>query len=127
MRRKTILKIMLVLIIGTVLFVMPSTAFAATGNATDIDDFWNDLEDQGDKNNLSGNTNTNTNTNMNTNTNTNTNTNKNTNTNDSIKTNTNNQYNKAGLAENTMAGVVVTVLGITAIYTYKKINEYKNI
>ena len=121
MRREKILKVMLGLIIGVVLLVMPLNTFAATSNVTDLDDLLNDYEDQGSKNDLTGNTNTNTNTNTNknTNTNTSTNTNKNANTNTNIP--------KAGLAENTMAGVVITILGITAVYAYKKINEYKKI
>ena len=44
--------------------------------------------------------------------------------------NTNN-YNtnlpKAGLKENTMMGIAITVLAVVAIFAYKKINQYKNI
>ena len=47
-------------------------------------------------------------------------------TNTNTNTNTTN-IPKAGIAENKMIGVVITVLGITAIYTFKKVNEYKNI
>ena len=44
---------------------------------------------------------------------------------------TTNNYNtnlpQAGVAENTFAGIAITVLTITAVYAYKKVNEYKNI
>ena len=50
--------------------------------------------------------------------------------NSNTKLNTNN-YNtnlpKAGAAENKMLGVAFTVLAITAVYAYKKVNQYKNI
>ena len=125
MKRETILKIMLVLIIGVVLCTIPAIVFAATSNSTDLDDFLNNnnFEDQGSKNDLVGNTNTNTNINTSNNTNTNV-------TNNTTKTNVNN-YNtnlpKAGAPENTMMGVAITSLVIIAIYAYKKVREYKNI
>ena len=34
---------------------------------------------------------------------------------------------KAGLVEDTMMFVGISVLGITAVYAYKKVNEYSNI
>ena len=121
MRKERILKIIVALIMGVVLFAMTTNVFAAVDADTGLD-FYEDTTDELDRNT---NTNTNTNTNINTNINTNTNTN-----NVTLNTNTNN-YNtnlpKAGLAENTMAGVAITVLGITAVYAYKKIKEYKNI
>ena len=56
--------------------------------------------------------------------------NSNTNTNTKTSTNTSN-YNtslpKAGAPENTMIGVVATLLVVVSIYAYKKVNQYKNI
>ena len=131
MRKEKILKIVVVLIMGIVLFAMSTNVFALADSDSGIDFF----EDQ--SNQLNTNTNTNTSTNfvdttneLNTNTSTNTNTNTNTNTSTNVNTNANN-YNtnlpKAGAPENTMMGIVVTVLAITAIYAYKKVKEYKNI
>ena len=58
------------------------------------------------------------------------NSNTNTNTNTKTSTNTSN-YNtslpKAGAPENTMIGVVATLLVVVSIYAYKKVNQYKNI
>ena len=133
MRNEKILKLMVVLTIGIVLVAMTSNVFAADSNSTV--DFFEDTTNQ-----LNTNTNTNTSTNTNTNTNTNINTATNTNNVNTTTTdataNTNavantSNYNtslpKAGLKENTMMGVAITVLAVIAIFAYKKINQYKNI
>ena len=110
MKKERILKTIVVLLIGVVLFAMSSNVFAA-----DVQ-FWEDTTNQ-----LDTNTNTNTNTNMNTNT---------ANSVDTTNTETNN-YNtnlpKAGTSENKILGIGIVILAILAIYTYKKINQYKNI
>ena len=133
MRKEKILKLMVVLTIGIVLVAMTSNVFAADSNSTV--DFFEDTTNQ-----LNTNTNTNTSTNTNTNTNTNINTATNTNNVNTTTTdataNTNavantSNYNtslpKAGLKENTMMGVAITVLAVVAIFAYKKVNQYKNI
>lgn len=132
MRKEKILKLMVVLTIGIVLVAMTSNVFAADSNSTV--DFFEDTTNQ-----LNTNTNTNTNTSTNTNTNTNANTatntnNVNTNATTDVTKNTvanTNNYNtnlpKAGLKENTMMGIAITVLAVVAIFAYKKINQYKNI
>ena len=126
MKKEKLLKTMIVLIIGIILFAMTNNVFAA-----DVD-FFEDTTNQLNTTNTSTGTNTNTNTNSNT-----TNTNNTTNVVDTsatsnVNTNTNtNNYNtnlpKAGIRENTMLGVVITVLALLAVYAYKKINQYKNI
>ena len=121
MRRETILKLILVLTVGIMLFALPVNVFA---DDTGFDDFW---DDQGGLNDIQPETNTNTNTDTNTNTNTSTETNTNTNTNITTNTNTNTNIPKAGLVEDTMMIVAITVLAITAVFAYKKVNEYQNI
>lgn len=116
MKKEKVLKVILVLVIGVILFAMSTNAYAVE------DDIYLDIQ-----NSLNTNTNTETtNTNL-SGTNTNTGT---TNTNLS-GTNSNLDYStnlpEAGLAENTLLGVGVTVLVIVAIVAYKKVNEYKNI
>lgn len=132
MRKEIILKIILVLIMGVILFIRPVNVFAVSSDATDLNNYWDDWEDQGSKDDITPNdTTTDTNTSTNTNTNTNTSTSTNTNTTNNTSTTTNKQQSetlpKAGLAEDTI--MVVTVIGLVAIsiYTFKKINEYKNI
>ena len=125
MKKERILKTIVVLLIGVVLFTMSSNVFAADSNSKV--DFWEDTTNQlnttpsesptsqpttTDDNNsldLSNSLNTNGNTNGNTNNNYNTN------------------LPKAGAPENTMLVVGITILAISAIYAYKKINQYKNI
>ena len=138
MKKEKILKLMVVLTIGIILVAMTSSVFAADTNSTV--DFFEDTTNQLNTTNTNSNTSTDTNTNTNTNANTNTtNTNVNTNTTTTTDTSTNtnvnttntNNYNtnlpKAGLRENTMMGVAITILAVVAIFAYKKINQYKNI
>lgn len=73
-------------------------------------------------NNTNSNTNTN-NTNRNT-TNTN-NTNNNTNNNSSIYNNTN--LPKTGIEDSIPVAMLVVIFGISAVYAYKKIKDYRNI
>jgi len=124
MRREKIFKVIITLIIGVVLFVMSTNVFAADSELNFFDDTTNQLD-------ISNTTNTNTANNAN-NANANANINSNTNTNTNTKTSTNtSNYNtslpKAGAPENTMIGVVVTLLVVVSIYAYKKVNQYKNI
>ena len=122
MKKEKILKVLVVLVLGVALISMSTNVLAVLSDADGLTDYYDDKT-----NSLNSNTNTNTNTE---NTNTNLNTNTNTNTNTNLNTNANN-YNtnlpKAGAKENTMLGVTVTILAITAVYTYKKVKEYKNI
>ena len=122
MKREKIFKVIITLIIGVVLFVMSTNVFAADSEINFFDDTTNQLD-------ISNTTNTNTANNAN-NANANINSNTNTNTNTKTSTNTSN-YNtslpKAGAPENTMIGVVATLLVVVSIYAYKKVNQYKNI
>lgn len=120
MKREKIFKVIITLIIEVVLFVMSTNVFAADSELNFFDDTTNQLD-------ISNTTNTNTANNAN-----NANANINTNTNTSTKTSTNtSNYNtslpKAGAPENTMIGVVATLLVVVSIYAYKKVNQYKNI
>ena len=117
MRKEKLLKIALVSIMMITLLLMTTSVFAVDGNYT-LD--------------LSNTVNTGTNTDTNTpTTNTNTPT-ANTNTpayNTTVPTanNANTNLPSAGLAENTMLFVALTVLAITAIYAYRKFKYYKSI
>lgn len=125
MRREKIFKVIITLIIGVVLFVMSTNVFAADSELNFFDDTTNQLD-------ISNTTNTNTANTANNANNANANANSNTNTNTNTKTSTNtSNYNtslpKAGAPENTMIGVVATLLVVVSIYAYKKVNQYKNI
>lgn len=112
MKKEKLLKLVMVLIMGIVLLASSVNVFALE----DEDDglgFWQDLDNPTET----------------------------TDTTDTIDTTdttepqpedeTTNNYDtdlpEAGVAENTFAGVAIIVLTITAVYAYKKVNEYKNI
>lgn len=126
MKKEKILKMIVVLVTGVILFTMSTNVFALSDSDSSVlDGYYEDKTNQLNTNkiDLSANTNNNTNTNTNTNINTNTNTN--------VSNNNTNNYNtnlpQAGAPESTMMGVAITVLAITAIYAYKKVREYKKI
>lgn len=124
MRREKIFKVIITLIIGVVLFVMSTNVFAADSELNFFDDTTNQLDISNTTNTNTANNANNANANANINSNTNTNTNTNTSTNTS---NYNTSLPKAGAPENTMIGVVATLLVVVSIYAYKKVNQYKNI
>ena len=119
MKRETILKVILVLIMGVALFAKPVSVFAVSNNPTDINEFW---ENQGSfediteeiepETELEIEPETQPNTNINTNTNTTTNT---------------TDLPKAGLVEDTMMIVSVLALIGVAVFTFVKISDYSNI
>ena len=120
MKKMKVLKTFLVATVLTAIIFMASNVFAVSE-----DDLYLDMSNSLNTNNVSTNT-TNTNT-ENTSLNLTTKTN-NTTTN---VTNSNSNYNtnlpKTGAESNTMIGVGITLLAILAVFTYKKVKEYKNI
>lgn len=83
-------------------------------------------------NNNNNNANTNSNSSNNTNTNTNRNSNSTNNTNNANNTNSSSVYNntnlpKTGIEDSIPVAMLVVVFGISAIYAYKKIKDYRNI
>lgn len=125
MKKTNLMKAILVLVMGTTLILFSTSVFAAT------DDGFNELTLNNTSTNINTNTNTNTNkanTNINTNTNTNTNKANNTNanaSNSSVYNNTN--LPKTGVEDSIPVALLVAVFGISAVYAYRKIKEYKNI
>lgn len=125
MRKSNLIKVVSILLISLMVML-----FTTTVNAAENVDLYNDLSLS---NTNSSNTNTNT-ANTNTNTNSNSNTNSKTNTNSNRNTNTNNSsiYNNTSLPNTGIGDVVpvaalIIVFGISAVYAYRKIKEYKNI
>lgn len=125
MRKSNLIKVVSILLISLMVML-----FTTTVNAAENVDLYNDLSLS---NTNSSNTNTNT-ANTNTNTNSKSNTNSNTNTNSNRNTNTNNSsiYNNTSLPNTGIGDVVpvaalIIVFGISAVYAYRKIKEYKNI
>ena len=132
MKKTNLLKVFSILVLSVmVIFITTSV------NAADFIDMTNQLNNNTVANNTSG-TNTNTsgtNTNTNTSNSNATNTNTNTNTNRANnKTNTRNSsiYNNTnlpstGIGDSLPIAALVVVFGISAVYAYKKIKDYRNI
>ena len=123
MKRETILKVILVLVMGITLFVNPINVFA-----TSLDELWTDYEDQGSKDQLTDDTQQTTGepkeepkeeTPQQPTTTPSTPT--------KPTTQEKEELPKAGLVEDTMMVVAIAVLGMTSVYTFKKANEYNNI
>ena len=134
---KNLIKVATILLISVMVMLFATTVNAADNDAgfTDLTGTLNNTSNNTSSNNTSsnntsGNTNTgNTNSNSN---NSNTNTNKNTNTNNTNSskynnTNKNTDLPKTGIEDSIPVALLVVVFGISAVYAYKKINEYKNI
>ena len=135
MKNSNLVKIFSILLISVMVMMFSTNVLAA-------DDGFNQLT-LNTNNNTTTNTNTNTqNTNtdatnrsaVNTNNTNNTNT-RNTNTNNTSNTNTRNNssvYNdtnlpKTGIEDSIPVALLVVIFGISAIYAYKKIRDYRNI
>lgn len=126
---KNLVKLVSILLISVMVILFTTTVNAADNTNDGFKDLTLDSSNTS-SNNTSGNTNTG-NTNSNTNSNTN-NTNKNTNTNNTNSskynnTNKNTDLPKTGIEDSIPVALLVVVFGISAVYAYKKINEYKNI
>lgn len=124
MKKSNLIKIVSILLISIMVILFTTAVRAAD------DGGYNDLtstltQNNANTSNISSN---NTNT-LNTNTNTNFNVNKNTNstnTSSSIYNNTNTNLPDTGIGDSIPLAVLIVIFGISAVYAYKKIKEYKN-
>ena len=123
--KNKLMKIVSILIVSVMVVLYSTSVFAADNNS--FDDITDVLTKNNTSNNASNNTNTNSNTNTNTNTNVNTNTNLNTNTKNNSSVYNNTDLPKTGIEDSIPIAMLVVVFGISAVYAYKKINEYDNI
>lgn len=122
MKKSNLIKLFSILVIS-VIVMMFSTNVLAVNTTNDFSDLTGTIG-----NNTTNNANTNNANTNNTNTNTNTNTNRdnvNKTNNSSMYTNTN--LPKTGIEDSIPVAILVVVFGISAVYAYKKIKEYKNI
>ena len=127
MKKSNLIQIVTILLVSAMVMLFSTTVNAANDN-NEVHDLTGTLTNSTSNNtsNNSSKNNTNNNTN-NTNTNTN-NTNKSNNTNNSsVYNNTNNNLPKTGIEDSIPVAALVVVFGVSAVYAYKKIKEYKNI
>lgn len=134
MKKLNLIKVVTILLISVMVMLFATTVNAADDN--EYIDRTNELLDQlkGDntsnqagntKNNQAGNTNNatnNTNKSANNTNNAVNNTNK-----SSVYNNTNTNLPKTGIEDSIPVAILVVVFGISAVYAYKKVNDYKNI
>lgn len=123
MKKSKVMNLILTIILIMSIIFMATQVLAADGG----DDLLNDVIDYTPTNTNSNSNNTsisNTNNNVNNSSISNTNNNIN-NTNSSLYNNTN--LPKTGLGDTLPIIVLVVVGGISAVYAYKKINDYKNV
>lgn len=131
MKKTNLIKVISILLISVMVML-----FATTVNAAD-DNSYNDLTSTltGNNSNSSNNSSNTANTNSSNNTaNTNSNNTNNTNNSANMSNNTNNSsvYNntslpKTGAADSIPVAMLVVVFGISAVYAFKKVRDYKNI
>lgn len=133
---KTILIIVMSLAIA--LFACNTKVLAATNTADDFEDLTNSLNSTNNAGNNTGNNTANTNNTGNTNNSTN-NTARNNTTNNATNNTANNAarnnssvYNntslpRTGISDSIPVAVLIVVLGISAVYAYKKMKDYRNI
>ncbi len=122
MKKSNLIKVFSILLISAMVIMVSASVFAADNtNGVDLTDTISSNSEKNNQssNNAGNNNNTNTNTNMNKN-----NTNKNTN-NSSIYNNTN--LPKTGVEDSVPVAMLVVVFGISAVYAYRKIKEYRSL
>ena len=138
MKKTNLVKVVSILLVSLMVILFSTNVFAAENNDTSFQDLTGTLGNS-TENNTSKNTNANNankngnNTNANNankngnNTNTNNaNANKNNNTNNSSIYN-NTDLPKTGVESSIPVVVLVAIFGISAVYAYKKIDDYKNL
>lgn len=123
MKKSNLIQIVTILLVSAMVLLFSTTVNAANDN-NEVHDLTGTLTNS-TSNNTSNNSSKNNTNNTNTNTN---NTNKSNNTNNSsVYNNTNNNLPKTGIEDSIPVVALVVVFGVSAVYAYKKIKEYKNI
>lgn len=134
MKKSNLIKVFSILVMSVMVMMFSTNVFAAdSGNVTDLTGELTRNTGSGNTNtgNSAGGTNTNgTNTNG-TNTNGTSNSNRSNNANTNGTTNgsiyNNNNLPKTGIEDSIPVTMLVVVFGISAVYAYRKIKEYRNI
>lgn len=127
MKKTNLIKLLVAMIICTMVMVFNTCVLAAEVDEDGYEDLTEALGNSSSNSSNTGNNSANTNTNNNANNNSsNTNTNRaNNSSNKSIYNNS--SLPKTGLSDSVPVVLLVVVFGASAIYAYKKVNEYKNI
>ena len=127
MKKTNLIKMLVVMIISVMVMFFNTCVLAAEVDEDGYEDLTEALGNSSSNSSNTGNNSANTNTNNSANNNSsNTNTNRaNNSSNTSIYNNS--SLPKTGLSDSVPVVLLVVVFGASAIYAYKKVNEYKNI
>ena len=126
MKKTNLVKVVSILLVSLMVILFSTNVFAAENNDTSFQYLTGTLGNS-TENNTSKNTNANNANKNGNNTNTNNaNANKNNNTNNSSIYN-NTDLPKTGVESSIPVVVLVAIFGISAVYAYKKIDDYKNL
>lgn len=125
MKKSNLIQIVTILLVSAMVMLFSTTVNAADDNNT-VHDLTGTLTNSTSNNTSNNSSNNNTNSNTNTN-NTNKSSNTNNTNNSSVYNNTNNNLPKTGIEDSIPVAALVVVFGVSAVYAYKKIKEYKNI
>lgn len=122
MKKSNLIKLFSILLISAMVIMVSANVFAADNtNGVDLTDTITSNSEKNNQNSNNAGNNNNTNVNANKN-----NTNRNTNTNNSsIYNNTN--LPKTGIEDSVPVAMLIVVFGISSVYAYKKIKEYRNL
>lgn len=125
MKKSNLIKVVTILLISVMVIAFATVVNAAENEAgfKDLTDTLTNTENTANDTNTSNTTNSTNKSANNTNTNNvSNNTNK-----SSVYNNTNTNLPKTGIEDSIPVAMLVVVLGISAVYAYKKVNDYKNI
>ncbi len=129
MKKTNLIKMLVVMAISVMVMFFNTCVLAAEVDDDGYEDLTEALGNSSSNNSANNNSSNTSNNTANTNTNNTSNNTSNTNTN---KSNNSSVYNntslpKTGLSDSIPVVLLVVVFGASAIYAYKKVNEYKNI
>ena len=127
MKKSNLIKVVLVLGISLMVMLFSTSVMAANeiDLSNTIDNGSSSTSNTGNSNSNSNNSNSNSNRTNNTNTNTNRTNNTNNTNNSSVYNNTN--LPKTGISDSIPVALLLVVFGVSSVYAYKKIRDYKNI
>lgn len=120
MRKTNLMKILSIIIVAMILISITTSVFAATDNDVFDQLYLNSNNSNGTSLDLTNNTAGNNSTNSNTNSNRNNSSNYN-------RNNSSTSLPKTGIEDSIPVALLVVIFGISAVYAYKKISEYKNV
>ena len=132
MKKSNLMKVFSILLISVMVIAMCNATVLAADNTNGFSDLTNTITGNNTNSNNSSSNSNSSNSNSNSSNNSNTNRSHSNNTNNSSNSNNSSVYNntnlpKTGIEDSIPVAMLVVVFGISAVYAYRKIKEYRNI